>query len=169
MNARLLFSLLLAAVLIGGVMLKVLAAPRVDVDATPLMTSAMRAFLEQQGLSVLGVHQNLDLTLVDAEKRPSCRITLANMAPQGWHGGVVRRMADDGAQLFFVFDGAIFPEQPAMRARLQLYLSLILRHLGFSAPVHPLLGVIADKDCHAATYPWANLTRIAVAAEGAQR
>lgn len=159
-NARLSVSLLMALVLFGGVTLKILAIQRAEIDPNPFVVAAASGFLERRGFSILGRHQNLDLTLMGAQKAADCRMILASMAPQGWHGGAVRQMAGDGDELFFVFDGAVFREQPATQARLQLYLSLFLRRLGFSAPYYPLLGVIADPACHADAYPWAELASI---------
>lgn len=160
MNARLWPSLGLALFLAASLALKVRAVTGAEVDTTTPVVTAARAFLERQGLTVLGTRTNLDLTVMGAERAPDCRLVLANMAPQGWHAGVLHQVGRNAERMFFVFDGAISAAQPTLGPRLRLYVNLIERQLGLSAAFHPLLGVVADAACGAERYPWADLAAI---------
>jgi hypothetical protein len=158
---RLRLWLLLGAVLVASVALKLgighLAAP----DAQPGTRAAVSALLERQGLTVRGVETDLDLTLIRADRAPACQMTVALMAPQGWHGGVIASLAGDTAPVF-VFGGAVYDTQPALRARARLYWTLLLRQLGVRAAFHPLLGVIATPGCDARALPWGEVAAIAL-------
>lgn len=163
MNARIWLSLGLGLFLAVSLALKVRAVTQAEVDTTTPVVTAAKAFLERQGLTVDGMDANLDLTVIGAERAPGCLLVLANMAPQGWHAGVLHHVGRDAEQVFFVFEGQLSESQPIFAPRLRLYLDLIKRHLGVPATFHPLLGVIADKACGAERYPWAELARIPLA------
>lgn len=152
MSARVWASLALGAVLVAGIALKV-AIGRPAEPGTAALPPVI-AFLERQGLAVGGVQSDLNLTLIEARRPPDCRMTVALMAPQGWHGGVVTSLARPDAAPFFVFQGDIFDRQPTLAASARHYLSLLLDEFGVHAPVHPLIGVIADPACAARALPW---------------
>lgn len=166
MNARTWLSLGLGLFLAVSLTLKVRAVTQAQVDTTAPVVATAKAFLERQGLTIQATEANLDLTVIDADKAPECRLALADMAPQGWHAGVLHHVGRDAERIFFVFDGTVSEGQPVFAPRLRLYLDLIKRHLGFDSAFHPLLGVIADAACGAERYPWAELARVPLARGG---
>lgn len=151
--------LVLGVVLVVSLALKLGIGHRVAPDAQPGTRAAMVVFLERQGLTVQGVATDLDLTLIHADRPPACRMTVALMAPQGWHGGVIASLAGDRAPIF-VFDGAVYDTQPAFQARARLYWTLLLRQFGVRAAFHPVLGVIATRECGARALPWGDVAAI---------
>ena len=157
--ARTRLALLVAvAVMLGlGIGLKVLAARHRPEDPTPLRLAAARAFLEGQGLSVTGQETTLDLHLLTARKGEACRLVLALLAPQGWHGGVLRTLGQPGDDLFFVLDGHATDAQPVWRARLALYGALLQTQFGITARPPALLGIVARPACGARDYPWSQI------------
>ncbi|WP_127091521.1 hypothetical protein [Aquabacter cavernae] len=161
MNARWPLNLALGIVLVCGVALKLGIGHQAAPDAQPGTPAAVTSFLERQGLAVTGMEADLDLTLIQALAPPRCHMTVALMAPQGWHGGVLASLAVPGTPPFFVFDGKVHDAQPAARARARLYWTLLLRQLGIHAAFHPLLGVIAEPACRARDLPWQDVAVIA--------
>lgn len=154
MSARHWLKIACLVVILGGVGLKIVLS-RQEADRPPApLTAEMTDFLQRQGFTLTGTDTNLDLVLIHARRPPGCLLTLALMAPQGWHGGVVRSLLAPGEELFFVFDGAVYAEQPVMRSRFRLYWTLVLRRLGIDAALHPLFGVVATPVCAARDLPW---------------
>ncbi len=97
--------------------LKLAISRQIDAEPPPPLKAEVAIFLTQQGFTITSSTNNLDLALVEAARGPDCALTVAVMAPQGWHGGVVRSLLPPGEDLFFVFDGAIYNHQPVMRSR----------------------------------------------------
>lgn len=166
MNARRWLKLACLLVIVCGVGLKLAISRQIDAEPPPPLKAEVAIFLTQQGFTITSSTNNLDLALVEAARGPDCALTVAVMAPQGWHGGVVRSLLPPGEDLFFVFDGAIYNHQPVMRSRLQLYATLLARRLGFAAPLHPLLGVMAPPACNAQALPWQDIARLFAALPG---
>lgn len=158
MSARVWVSLALGAVLVAGVAMK-LAVGRPTEPGTAALPPVI-AFLQRQGLVIGGVQSDLNLTLIEARRPPGCRMTVALMAPQGWHGGIVTSLARPDATPFFVFQGGIYDRQPTLAASARHYASLLLGEFGVRVPVHPLIGVIADPACAARAFPWGEVAAV---------
>lgn len=166
MSARRWLEIACLLVILGGVGLKI-ALSRQEAERHPAPLAAeMADFLKRQGFTLTGTDTNLDLVLIHARRPPGCVLTLALMAPQGWHGGVVRSLVEPGEELFFVFDGVTYAEQPVLRSRFRLYWTLLLRRLGLEAPLHPLFGVVARPACSGRELPWQDVSRVSADAAG---
>lgn len=160
MSGRVRLSLALGAVLLAGVALKLAIGRHSAAETSIVALPRVIALLEQQGLAVTGSTSDLNLTLIEATKPPGCRMTVALMAPQGWHGGIVTSLGRPDAVPFFVFDGRISDHQPTLAASTRHYATLLLREFGFPAAVHPLVGVIADPACGARAFPWGEVAAV---------
>jgi hypothetical protein len=70
----------------------------------------------------------------------SCRIEIAEVAPQGWHRSMVRQYAA-GRPLIFVFGGTAYAEQPVLWTKLAYYRQRLLApfRLSVEAPVHAVV------------------------------
>lgn len=159
---------LVAVVLAGSLALK-LPANHTPVEAgvdplrATLITTAL--FLKKHAITVRHATQDLDLIVMQGERPDGCRLRVAVMAPQGWHSGVVRNLARPGDDVFFAYGGAIYPEQPTWRTRMDLYTTLILRRFGAAPAQRTVLGVIADTACNARALPWGDVAILPDAAD----
>jgi hypothetical protein len=103
------------------------------------------ALLEQHDFQVAQHSADDDLTWVSGNA-PTCKIRIAEIALQGWHQSLVAQIAS-GNQLFYLFEGQSYSEQPVMRTRAHYYWRKLNRYIGLHAPTHPVLAVIANPGC----------------------
>ena len=67
----------------------------------------------------------------------SCRILVIKSPALGWDRDLVRRYADAEDQVFVVFQGRIYSDQPTFRTAFDALWSRFLRELGFSKVAEP--------------------------------
>ena len=79
---------------------------------------------------------------------------IAEVAPQGWHRFILRRLASDGDQVFFLFRGRKYEEQPVWLTRLTAYWAVAVRNVGLNARVEPVLGIVASPACGLDAMQW---------------
>ena len=84
----------------------------------------------------------------------SCRILVMKSPALGWDRDLVRRYADAEDQVFVVFRGRIYSDQPTLRTVLDTLGSRFVRELGFSAWPSPVFAVVARRGCEADRLPW---------------
>ena len=84
----------------------------------------------------------------------SCRILVIKSPALGWDRDLIRRYADAGDQVFVVFQGRTYADQPTFRTVLDTLWSRFLRELGARRWPSPVLGVVARTDCEADRLPW---------------
>ena len=72
----------------------------------------------------------------------------------GWDRDLVRRYANAEDQVFVVFRGRVYSDQPTFRTVLDTLWSRFLRELGFRVWPSPVLAVIARMSCEADRLPW---------------
>ncbi|MBO1909577.1 hypothetical protein J4G37_32765 [Microvirga sp. 3-52] len=71
---------------------------------------------------------------------------MTEVDPQGWNRSLVAQIAKSN-QLFYLFSGEIFSEQPTVRPRLYYYSNKIKRYLGIEVRHYPVLAFIAASAC----------------------
>jgi hypothetical protein len=84
----------------------------------------------------------------------SCRILVMKSPAMGWDRDLVRRYADAEDQVFVVFRGRIYSDQPTFRTVLDKLWSRFLRELGFRTWPSPVFAVVARTGCEADRLPW---------------
>jgi hypothetical protein len=94
--------------------------------------------------------------LVRASAGP-CRIQIVEASPDGWNRDLVRNFAKTNDQLFFVFRGTAYNEQPIWLTMTHHLLTRYLGKIGFSSDEMPAVAVAATAPCNAQQLPWAEL------------
>ena len=84
----------------------------------------------------------------------SCRILVIRSPALGWDRDLIRRYADAEDQVFVVFRGRVYADQPTFRTVFDTLWSRFLRELGFRRWPSPVLGVVARTGCEADRLPW---------------
>lgn len=84
----------------------------------------------------------------------ACRILIAKSPAVGWDRDLIRRYADAEDQIFVVFRGQVYSDQPTFRTVLDALSSRFRRELGFGGQAHPVLAVVARMNCDAERLPW---------------
>jgi hypothetical protein len=84
----------------------------------------------------------------------SCRMIVMRSPALGWDRDLVRRYADAEDQVFVVFRGRIYSDQPTFQTAVDALWSRFQRELGFTVWPSPVLGVVARTSCGADRLPW---------------
>jgi hypothetical protein len=84
----------------------------------------------------------------------SCRILVIKSPALGWDRDLIRRYAEAEDQIFVVFRGRIYSDQPTFQTVLDALSSRFLRELGFGTWPSPIFAVVARKSCDADRLPW---------------
>jgi hypothetical protein len=91
--------------------------------------------------------------------RNGCDMTIIAVDPRGFHRQLVATMRPARADLFFVYKGNIYPEQPVPITLLAHHFWARSRDLGIRLPRYLVLGVISTG-CREQEISWAELGRI---------
>ena len=109
------------------------------------------------------VRQHFSVSMLDRaeEGKPtvtansgSCRILVMKSPALGWDRDLVRRYADAEDQVFVVFRGRVYSDQPTFRTVLDALWSRFLRELGFRIWPSAVFAVVARRGCEADRLPW---------------
>ena len=84
----------------------------------------------------------------------SCRMIVMRSPALGWDRDLVRRYADAEDQVFVVFRGRIYSDQPTFQTAVDALWSRFQGELGFTSWPSPVLGVVARTICGADRLPW---------------
>jgi hypothetical protein len=88
---------------------------------------------------------------------PGCRLVVVKSPPFGWDRELIRRQAAPGDEVFVVFAGRVYAEQPTWLTVSDFLWARFRRELGLKAEAAPVFGVIAAKSCAAERLPWREL------------
>jgi hypothetical protein len=86
-----------------------------------------------------------------------CHLLVIKSPAMGWDQDLVRRHASAADQVFVVFRGSVYAEQPTWLTMVDFLWARFRRELGLSAQASPVLAVVAAKSCHAERFPWEEL------------
>ncbi|MBM1175470.1 hypothetical protein [Microvirga arabica] len=140
------FSIVFGLVLVISLSLKVVTLTRVVGPKPTVAWSELALLLEQQGFQTSyrpATHN--DLTWVSGAAG-ACRVQVTEVDPQGWNQSLVAQVAKDN-QLFYLFSGEIFSEQPTVRTRLIYYWNKLNRYVGINLRHYPVLAFVATPAC----------------------
>ena len=85
----------------------------------------------------------------------SCRMLVIRSPALGWDRDLVRRYADAEDQVFVVFRGRIYSDQPTFRTVRRRTLVAVPEGTGlYNAWPSPVLAVVARTGCEADRLPW---------------
>jgi hypothetical protein len=87
----------------------------------------------------------------------ACRLLIAKSPALGWDRELIRRYATVADQVFVVFAGKVYAEQPTWLTVPDFLWARFRRELGMNAQPTPILAVIATTSCAAERLPWNEL------------
>ena len=87
----------------------------------------------------------------------ACRILVAKSPALGWDRDMIRRNATAADEIFVVFAGKVYTEQPTWLTVPDFLWARFRRELGMNAQPTPVLAVIATTNCGAERLPWKEL------------
>lgn len=151
MISRLGLSSVLLLALAGSLFLKFPGVTTIALGTPSTITTDVARVLEDHAFSVTQKTPDLDLQWVSGQSR-ACKVMVAPVAPQGWHQSLVSQLAD-GNQLYYLFQGGMYAEQPIVRTRAYYYWVKLNRYLGLNQSDRIVLAVIAASGCEALPLP----------------
>ena len=84
----------------------------------------------------------------------SCRMLVIRSPALGWDRDLVRRYAEAEDEVFVVFRGRVYSDQPTFQTVTDALWSRFQRELGFTASPSPVFAVVARTGCEADRLPW---------------
>ena len=126
--------------------------------------SEIAAFLERHGFQVSEGSEKSYLSVM-AAMQGDCRLLVAVVSPEGWHRDLIGQLASPNDQLFFVFRGTTYPDQPRWLTQADHYWSYYIldrlhRFNGRMRSVRPVLGVSASPGCDIKHIPWSEVAEL---------
>ena len=118
---------------------------------------AVAEFLARQHFDVSMLERVEEGKPAIAASSGSCRILVAKSPALGWDRDLIRRYADAEDQIFVVFRGRTYSDQPTFLTVFDALSSRFRHELGFRASPHPVLAVVAKINCDAEHLPWDQL------------
>jgi hypothetical protein len=151
------FSILLAFLLGVSIGIKVMSHSLDDVGHMKgTDESSIAALLNRYGFLVEAGEARSDPPLVLAAAA-NCHLLVMLAAPEGWHRDIPYRLASPQDQVFFVFDGVVYRNQPIWRTTLRSYWLKLSLRLGVAVPSQPVLGIVASPGCALGNVRWGEL------------
>jgi hypothetical protein len=89
--------------------------------------------------------------------RASCQMLITPISHRGWERDTIDSRATVADQVFIVFGGKIYAEQPTWLTASDFLWYKLLSELGLKIRPTPVIAVIATKTCDAERLPWYEL------------
>jgi hypothetical protein len=89
--------------------------------------------------------------------KASCRMLITPISHRGWERDIMNNLATVADQVFIVFGGKIYAEQPTWLTASDFLRYKLLSELGSNVRPTPVIGVMATKNCAAEQLPWYEL------------
>ena len=115
-------------------------------DPPPSIRPAIIEVLERSGFNPTGASTPNDLAWVSAESA-SCRLTVFEVSPDGWHESVIGLDRTGGQRLIFTFAGHTYSRQPSTLTRLTFHWNRVKRYLGAASAYRPVLAILTSSSC----------------------
>jgi hypothetical protein len=134
---------------------------KVVARATPGERPTDRAIQVRVAEFLIRQHFTVSMAERAEEGKPSvtansgaCRLLVIRSPALGWDRDLIRRYADAEDEVFVVFRGQIYADQPTFRTVFDTLWSRFLRELGSSTWPSPVFAVVARPGCEADRLPW---------------
>jgi len=147
------FSVLIALLLPSTMAWKLAVGPE---DLGELKTEVVQ-FLSREHFEVTANEQTMDGIPILRATAGECSMLIAKVSPVGADRDVVRRLASQGDQIFFTFQGRSYDDQPTWLTVKSYLWSKALRQLGLIRHVVPVFAVVASPHCNAKKLPWGDM------------
>jgi hypothetical protein len=114
--------------------------------------AAIQNFLVQQHFDISVSGESLEYTAVIDARAHGCHLRVIRISPLGHEVNLVRKANASDDQIFYVFRGVVYREQPVGLTLANYLWFRFLRELGLVTRVPPVLAVVTS--CVAEQLPW---------------
>lgn len=147
------FKWLVALLLPLTLVLKLAVAP----DDSEELKDKLMEFLVHHQFDVIALEEQVDTMPVIRATSGICRMLVMKISYDGWQRDLIHDQARASDRVFFIFRGKIYPNQPTWLTVAVGLWSRLLRELGLSRHITPVIAVVAPGLCNAERLPWEEL------------
>jgi hypothetical protein len=125
-------------------------------DPSDLKGSVVR-FFERNHFDVAVSERMVNHIPVIQANTSSCHLQIARLTPDGSNQDLIRTLLGDSDNLFVVYRGQVYAQQPISWTVLSYLWSRVLRELGLIKQISPVIAVAANSSCDVERIPWSEL------------
>jgi hypothetical protein len=114
-------------------------------------------FLVRQHFNVVASEQATEGKPTISATTGACRMLVAKSPALGWDRDMIRGHATSTDNVFVVFRGGVYAEQPTWLTVPDFLWARLRREIGLNAQAAPVLAIIATTSCDAERLPWSEL------------
>jgi hypothetical protein len=129
----------------------------IRIDYSSSFENSVSTFLARNHFIVVVSEEMFPGKLVFRASRAACRMLLTQVSPRGWERDSIYNSATAAEQVFIVFGGKIYAEQPMWLTAADFLWYKFRIELGLKVRPTPVIAVIAAKSCAAERLPWHEL------------
>jgi hypothetical protein len=137
--------------------LKLLVRPDKNLPTEADIRQKVADFLARQRFTVAFLSESGEGRPMIRAGSGACRILVANSNPIAWDRDVFRSNVTAADQVFVVFRGRTYEDQPTWLTAAGFLWSRLQRELGLRAEAASVLTIIATRGCDAERLPWSEL------------
>lgn len=131
--------------------------PGTNVREERIAERTLAQFLVRNHFSVAGPREVVfGMQLFLASGGP-CQMKAILSSSRGWHRDLIENQKTGAAEVFVVFGGRLYDEQPTWLTVPDFLWSRLLSGAGFSSQPRAVITVIASSGCNARRLPWQEL------------
>jgi hypothetical protein len=119
----------------------------------------LEKFFIQNGYAVTMSGEGEDPFFLTA-KAGDCSMRVYLASPKGWHRYLIPQLKSRAERSFFVFDGAIYEDQPVWKTWFSYMQWLTARNFGMRPSIEPVLGINQSPSCNETSIPWDKIARV---------
>lgn len=161
------FKFFLGAALVLTLGVKILLRPAAsDENQARSAQSRLVEFLTRQHFSVSVANRAVEGQASIVATTGVCRILVVRSPPMGWDRDLVRRLASPADEVFVLYGGKTYNEQPTWLTVLDFLQARVLRGMGINSEPTPVYAIISPKSCNASILPWQELAATVAIASG---
>jgi hypothetical protein len=129
----------------------------IRIDYSSNLEDKIRSFLVRNHFVVTVSEEVIRDHRTFRASKAACQMLVTEISHRGWERDAIHRRASVLEQVFIVFGGKIYAEQPTWLTASDFLWYKLLSELGLKVRPTPLLAVIATKNCDAERLPWYEL------------
>jgi hypothetical protein len=129
----------------------------VRIDYSSNLEDKLRSFLVRNHFLVTVSEEIIRDHRTFRATKAACQMLVTEISHRGWERDSMNRRATVMEQMFIVFGGKIYAEQPTWLTASDFLWYKLLSELGLKVRPAPLLAVIATNTCDAERLPWYEL------------
>jgi hypothetical protein len=129
----------------------------VPVSNNNVLNSDLVDFLRRNYPDIVVTEDKVDFISSIKAETGSCRLRIDGLSFDGSGWDLAKHLATDADQLFVVFRGRVYTQQPILLTVIYTLWSEVLWKFGLTRQTAPVIAVSASSSCNAERLPWSEV------------